>query len=532
MAKRTYLKRAALGLLSATVVSTSMLPAYAAPLNTDGEGTDSSYVAADATRSGSENNTNKKATVVANINTSFLGELDFDSILLSAVETEANSPFAKKGIAVVDEGLRIRKEPSEESEIVGKLYKDAGCDILGVEGDWAQIVSGSCEGYVKTEYILTGTEAEAYANENGVAPTVATVNADSLNIRAEASADSEIIGSVSTSEELTVLETTEDGLWVKVSVGGLEGYVSADYVDVGMKMKTAISVEEEQAAIAAAEAARKAAEEAARKAAEEAAKAEESQAPETTETQAPETTETETPETQAPETGETEAPETQAPETQAPETEAPVVNITDANETVWAVSNVNVRSGSSTSASKLGMLSSGASVTRTGICDNGWSRINYNGQEAYVNSSYLTTTEPPKVDNSASNNEGSSSNNTGSVGTNIVATAMKYVGYPYVYGGNSLTGGIDCSGFTQQIYAMYGISLPRTSRAQSTVGTTVSLSNLQPGDLLFYTYGGVVGHVAIYAGNNQVVHASSPSTGIIVSPMSYMSPAWAKRVIN
>lgn len=531
MAKRTYLKRAALGLLSATVVSTSMLPAYAAPLNTDGEETDSSYVATDATRSGSENNTNKKATVVANINTSFLGELDFDSILLSVVETEANSPFAKKGIAVVEEGLRIRKEPSEESEIVGKLYKDAGCDILGVEGDWAQIISGSCEGYVKTEYILTGTEAEAYAAENGVAPTVATVNADSLNIRAEASADSEIIGSVSTSEELTVLETTEDGLWVKVSVGGLEGYVSADYVDVGMKMKTAISVEEEQAAIAAAEAARKAAEEAARKAAEEAAKAEESQ---TEETQAPETTETQAPETQAPETQapETQDPETQVPETQAPETEAPVVNITDVNETVWAVSNVNVRSGSSTGTSKLGMLSSGASATRTGICDNGWSRINYNGQEAYVNSSYLTTTEPQKVDNSTSDNDGSTSNNTGSVGTNIVATAMQYVGYPYVYGGNSLTGGIDCSGFTQQIYAMYGISLPRTSRAQSTVGTTVSLNNLQPGDLLFYTYGGVVGHVAIYAGNNQVVHASSPSTGIIVSPMSYMSPAWAKRVIN
>ena len=522
MAKRTFLKRAALGLLSVTVVSTSILPAYAAPLNSDCEEADSSYVAADATRSDSQYNSNKRATIVANINTSFLGELDFDSILLSAVETEANSPFAKKGIAVVDEGLRIRKEPSEESEIVGKLYKDAGCDILGVEGEWTQISSGSCEGYVKTEYIISGTEAEAYAAENGIAPTVAVVNADGLNIRAEASVDSEIIGSVSTSEELTVLETTEDGLWVKVSVGGLTGYVSSEFVDVGMKMKTAISVEEEQAAIAAAEAARKAEEEAARQ-----AEASETETPQTEETEVPET---ETPQTQAPET---EAPQTEAPETETPQTQAPVVNITDVSETVWAVSNVNVRSQSSTSASKLGMLSSGASVTRTGVCDNGWSRIDYNGQEAYVNSTYLTTTEPQKVDNSTSTNEQPTDNtSTGSVGANIVATAMKYVGYPYVYGGNSLTGGIDCSGFTQQIYAMYGISLPRTSRAQSTVGTTVSLNNLQPGDLLFYTYGGVVGHVAIYAGNNQVVHASSPSTGIIVSPMSYMSPAWAKRVIN
>lgn len=100
----------------------------------------------------------------------------------------------------------------------------------------------------------------------------------------------------------------------------------------------------------------------------------------------------------------------------------------------------------------------------------------------------------------------------------IVNYAKRFVGNPYRYGGTSLTTGTDCSGFTQQIMKHAGISLQRSSAAQyASNGVKVSTNNLQPGDLLFYGYGSNVSHVGIYIGNKKMVHASSATTGIIIS---------------
>lgn len=117
----------------------------------------------------------------------------------------------------------------------------------------------------------------------------------------------------------------------------------------------------------------------------------------------------------------------------------------------------------------------------------------------------------------------------------VVEFAKKYVGNPYRYGGTSLTNGADCSGFTSQVFKNFGVSIPRTSGAQySGAGTRVSKSNLQAGDLVFYGYSGRVNHVAIYIGNNKIVHAGSSRTGIYISPLEQrgMAPYMgAKRVI-
>lgn len=97
----------------------------------------------------------------------------------------------------------------------------------------------------------------------------------------------------------------------------------------------------------------------------------------------------------------------------------------------------------------------------------------------------------------------------------VINYAKQFIGNPYRYGGNSLTKGIDCSGFTQQVMRKSGIHLQRNSAAQyARNGVKISASNLQPGDLLFYGYGGRVSHVAIYVGNKQVIHANDPRTGI------------------
>lgn len=114
-------------------------------------------------------------------------------------------------------------------------------------------------------------------------------------------------------------------------------------------------------------------------------------------------------------------------------------------------------------------------------------------------------------------------------GSSIASFACQFVGNPYVYGGTSLTNGADCSGFVQSVFANFGYSLPRTAASQAGAGVQVSLSDLQPGDLLFY-HG--FGHVAIYIGNGQVVHASNRQTGIKISQYNYSNIDKAVRILN
>lgn len=113
----------------------------------------------------------------------------------------------------------------------------------------------------------------------------------------------------------------------------------------------------------------------------------------------------------------------------------------------------------------------------------------------------------------------------------VVNYALNFVGNPYVYGGNSLTEGTDCSGFTKLIYATYGVSLPRSAYEQSFSGTHVGLENIMPGDLVFSGYDGVVGHVAIYMGNNQLVHALNSNVGIVITDLYIMPILDVRRVI-
>lgn len=132
--------------------------------------------------------------------------------------------------------------------------------------------------------------------------------------------------------------------------------------------------------------------------------------------------------------------------------------------------------------------------------------------------------------NSGNNNAGSSNagGSTSSVsnGQAVVDYGMKFLGNPYVYGGNSLTNGTDCSGFVKGVYAAFGINLPRTSAEQRNVGYGVSLDAIQPGDIVCYS-----GHVGIYAGNNTLLHASNEKTGItLTSPVTYRKVLAVRRI--
>lgn len=290
----------------------------------------------------------------------------------SQVNAAEQCGYENIAMSVIGEGnLNIRDSASTEGSIVGKMTNHNACEILGVEGDWTQIESGKVTGYVKSEYIVTGDEALAIAEEE--IKTVATVEAGTttLNVRSEASTDSSILSLVGDGEDLVVSQENDGSGWIQVEVDDEYGYVSADYVAVSKKLPTAKTITE--------------------------------------------------------------------------------IKYGD------GVSDVRVA---------------------------------------------------------------------------LVQNALQYVGNRYVWGGTSLTNGVDCSGFTMQIMAQYGIYLPHSSRAQPAYGTKVSSSEAQPGDLFFYGSGKSINHVAIYIGNGQIVHASNKRDGIKISNAFYRSPICVVRYFN
>ena len=148
--------------------------------------------------------------------------------------------YTNLGIAQVADHLNVRETAEDGSKIVGKMENDTGCEILGIEGDKAHITSGSVEGYVSLDYILTGKEAVAQADS--VVKELATVNADGLKLREAPSLDASVYDMVAYGEELEVLDNGSD--WVGVDYDGNELYVSADYVTVDTKLKTALNMTE------------------------------------------------------------------------------------------------------------------------------------------------------------------------------------------------------------------------------------------------------------------------------------------------
>lgn len=312
--------------------------------------------------------------------------------------------FRNLVIAQVRAYVNVRSIPSEEGDIVGKLYNNSVGTFISEENGWYQIQSGSVTGYVKGEYCVTGEEAVEIARNVGT--RIATVNTQTLYVRKEPTTESSILGMVPMADELLVLEETEG--WVKVDVEEGIGWVSADYVELHSEFVQAESRAEEEARLA------KEAEE--RRKAQEAARAK-------------------------------------------------------------SESNTNANTNKST---------------------------------------------PDNTQPAATYTVGEGSE----MGTAVAQYALQFVGNPYVYGGTSLTNGADCSGFVMSVYANFGVSLPHSSASDRSQGYKVDgLENAQPGDLICYS-----GHVALYIGNGQIVHASNKRTGIIVSQADYRKILAIRRI--
>ena len=238
-------------------------------------------------------------------------------------------------------------------------------------------------------------------------------------------------------------------------------------------------------------------------------------------------------------------------------------------------SSLRVRSQANTNSAVLGSLSHGTQVEVNAVTESGWYQISYNGAAGYVSGDYLTVADAAQLpvekepvyarvtasalhvrSGPGTDYEKTDKLSAGTVvevleesngwykidsgyisaeyavivdaasatlGSEIANYALTFVGYPYVYGGSSPSG-FDCSGFTSYVYAQFGISLNRSASNQLDNGTPVSMSELQPGDLVLFKKSGTgskrASHVGIYIGGNQFVHASTSTVGVIVSNMS------------
>lgn len=174
---------------------------------------------------------------------------------LVAVGNEEVSPWASKLLPNVEDYLNIRTEPSDEAELAGKLHKGASAEILEKGEEWTKISSGSVEGYVKNEFCVTGLEAESLANQVGTTYATAVTGGVRVRETTSASEDTEILDVLEEGGKIKVdteAETAEG--WVPVKLEEGTGYVSEEFVEVELKLGKAISIEEERAAIAAAEA--------------------------------------------------------------------------------------------------------------------------------------------------------------------------------------------------------------------------------------------------------------------------------------
>ena len=178
-----------------------------------------------------------------------------------------------------------------------------------------------------------------------------------------------------------------------------------------------------------------------------------------------------------------------------------------------------------------GLIGNGKKLEVVEVLDNGWVSVVYgDGKDAaYVSGDYVEVAY--SLETALTMTEVRYGKGVTDAGVDLASRAIQYVGNPYVYGGTSLTNGTDCSGFTMLLMQKYGISLSHSARAQSKMGTAVSISELRPGDLVFYADGSGINHVAIYIGGGQVCHASNPTRGIIISSLYYRNPVCARRLL-
>lgn len=419
--------------------------------------------------------------------------------------------------------VNLREEPTTDSDVIGKLYANSGCEILEALDGWYQVSSGGLTGYVSADFVLTGDEAKTKALE--YVREYAIVQADTLRIRKEPSTDSDMIGQGYKGERYRV-ESLEDG-WV---FNG-SGYMSADYLEIRLGLNEArqlnlremvlnlydnLCVSNVTGYLNIRD------------------KADTSgkiigKMPGYCGGEVLEKLDGWYKIQSGPVTGYVSA-EYLLTGTEAQQTameHAELMAIVHADM-------LNARKEPSMDSAIWTQISNNERYAVVSQTD-GWVEIELDTDTAFVSTEFVDVRYaiPEAIKFTPLEDSGSSSSGSGktvSKRTQIVNYAMQFLGNRYVWGGTSLTNGVDCSGFTMQVMKHFGISLPHYSGSQAQCGKKISSSQMRPGDLIFYANSsGKINHVALYIGNGQIIHAASRRSGIKISTWNYRTPA---RIVN
>lgn len=438
--------------------------------------------------------------------------------------------FATTGIVTTSD-LRLRKEESTSSEILTLLDENDEVEILSENGDWYKVKANNKVGFVSKEFIKvkndnnenSKTESENTQNnesdsseKNEESNTEVKQESNDINKNQQATISSEeqirivplingdIINTTKSGEQYDVVSNV--GVWSYVKNSEKSGWILSEKLTIineNTQNNTEVVSEENNEN-----------------------GTEQNQNEDTT-------TEQDQNENTQEQTSNNEEEQTEEKEVSSTEK-----TYSEAKTYYVKGTSVNVRSDKNKTSEVIDVLNTNEQVKVTGE-DGDWYIVSINGKKAYISKSLLSSKKVETTSRSSTSVQTTTEQATETTTTTasnpngeaIVAYAKTFLGYPYVYGNNG-PNSFDCSGFVQYVYKHFGYSLSRSSKTQANDGVAVSKSNLQPGDIIIFKNSAQteIGHVGIYIGDNQFIHASNSKTGVIISSLS--TSAYQQRYVT
>jgi len=439
---------------------------------------------------------------------------------IGAISILGTSVFAAKGIVEAPSGLVLRSSASKTANPITTLSDKTEVEIIQEEGDWYKVTYNSSEGYLFKEYVTKQGEVEQAKPEENEATEqegeqVQSQIQTNIKVYKIPVISSTVISEIEANQTVEIIKQITN--WSYIKFGETEGWARTAII------KGDVQIEAAQ--------------------------------PETEEPKPEETPEIEPETTPEPEPVPEPAPEAE-PEAK-PEVEEPVEEVQQ--ETTATITKgyvnvdyANVRKEATTSSDIVTTLTRGTSFTVRAETEE-WYKIQYMSPEEVVYDGYIfkelvsqnpvTTSRgnsevrQEEVQNNVQEEAVTEATPEIAPASSVVDYAKQYLGYAYVYGGTKPGTGFDCTGFTYYVYNACGYNLSRSCSVQAKSGVAVARAELQPGDLLLFdnTSDGSIGHVGIYTGNGDFIHAANPRRGVVIDTIEsgyYNTYYYSARRIN